>query len=99
MIDVLTLAVLALAVARGAYLMAFDDITAPVREAVRDKFGPDHLLTKGVYCPWCWSVWIAFSFTIPTVLVNQPAMPAWNAFITFLAVAYVGGYLADRASR
>jgi hypothetical protein len=79
--------------------MAFDDITEPMREAVKGKLGPDHMITKGVYCPWCWSVWIAFAFTIPTVEVNQAGMSAWNIFVTFLAVAFVGGYLADRASR
>lgn len=99
MIDVLTLVLLALAVARGTFLMVFDDITAFIRDAVLAKWGPDHLLTKGVNCPWCWSVWISAGMTLATFAFTNPTAHPWQVFLTFLAVAFVGGFLAERASR
>lgn len=93
MIDPYVLVVLAVAVARMTVLMTTDKITQPLRDKVLAKFGPDHMLTFGVNCPWCWSIWLAFPMTAITF---STANTIWLAILTALAVSWVGSYLADR---
>lgn len=64
-------AVYVLAVARLTGLVAFDEITRPLREAATNRLNPDkgwhrklaYLLggasDEGDGCPWCLSIWIA----------------------------------------
>lgn len=87
------LLILALAVTRMTVLMSMDKITQPLRDKVLAKFGPDHMLTFGVFCPWCWSVWLAFPMTAITFFTVHPI---WLAILTALAVSWVASYLADR---
>lgn len=93
MIDPYVLIVLAVAVARMTVLMAMDKITQPLRDAVLAKLGPDHMITFGVNCPWCWSIWLGFPMT---ALTFATANPIWLIILTALAVSWVASYLADR---
>lgn len=93
MIDPYVLVVLAVAVARMTVLMTTDKITQPLRDKVLAKLGPDHMITFGVNCPWCWSIWLSFPMTAITFFTVSSI---WLAILTALAVSWVGSYLADR---
>lgn len=92
-IDPYVLLVLALAVARMTVLMSMDKITQPLRDKVLAKLGPEHMITFGVNCPWCWSVWIAFPMA---AITYATASTFWLFILTALAASWVGSYLADR---
>lgn len=91
-------AILTLAVARMCVLMTTDTITEPWRHAVRDKLGGDHMLTRGVFCNWCWSVWFAFPMTFFTHTTLDVTVPFWGTIITALAASFIASYLADKVS-
>lgn len=91
MTDLVLLVILAVAVARLCVLMVDDKITEFFRDWVKDKLGPDHLLTFGVNCPWCWSIWFAF----PATFLTFPGQPVWTNILTALAVSYTASKLAD----
>lgn len=93
MIDLVLLVVLLTgAVARLCVLMVEDKITEFFRTWVKTKVGEDHLLTFGVNCPWCWSIWFAF----PMTFLTFPDSGVWRNIITALAVSYTASRLADR---
>lgn len=100
MIEPYVLILLALAVARACVLMVEDIITEDFRVAVGSRFGIDHLLFRGVNCHWCWGIWFSGLFTTITYALTIPTFPtlttAWYAFLSFLAVAFAGSYLASR---
>lgn len=91
MIDLVLLILLAVAVARLCVLMVEDKITEFFRTWVKNRFGPEHLLTFGSVCPWCWSIWFAF----PMTFLTFPDYPTWPKILTALAVSYVASKLAD----
>lgn len=92
--QVLLLVLLIGAVARMCVLMVEDKITEFFRDWVKAKLGPDHMITYGVNCPWCWSIWFAFPMTF---LTFPPASlhEVWTSIITALAVSYTASRLAD----
>jgi hypothetical protein len=90
-IDLVLLVVLTLAVARLCVLMVEDKITEFFREWVVAKLGPDHLVSFGVVCPWCWSVWFAF----PMTAITFHSYGTWPVILTSLAVSFVASKLAD----
>jgi hypothetical protein len=90
-IDLVLLALLALAVGRLCVLMVEDKITEFFRNWVFARFGKDHLLSFGVVCPWCWSIWFAF----PMTFLTFPHQGVWTNILTALAVSYAGSKLAD----
>jgi hypothetical protein len=91
-IDLVLLVVLAIAVGRLCVLMVEDKITEFFRTWVVNRFGPEHLLTFGSVCPWCWSIWFAF----PMTFLTFPSHQVWHKILAALAVSYVGSRLADR---
>lgn len=91
MTDLVVLVILAVAVARLCVLMVEDKITEFFRNWVKEKYGPDHLLTFGSVCPWCWSIWFAF----PATFLTFPAHGVWINVLTALAVSYTASKLAD----
>lgn len=91
MTDLVLLVILTVAVARLCVLMVNDKITEFFRNWVTDKLGDGHLITFGVYCPWCWSIWFAF----PMTFLTFPDQPVWVNIITALAVSYTASQLAD----
>jgi hypothetical protein len=91
-IDLVLLVLLALGVARLCVLMVEDKITQFFRDWVRTKYGPEHLLTFGSVCPWCWSIW--FSFPMTAITFNS--YDIWHQILAALAVSYVASRLADR---
>lgn len=91
MTDLVLLVILAVAVARLCVLMVDDKITEFFRDWVKAKLGDDHLITFGVNCPWCWSIWFAF----PTTFLTFPSQPVWTNILTALAVSYTASKLAD----
>jgi hypothetical protein len=82
------------AVARLCVLMVEDKITEFFRNWVVTKFGKDHLLSFGVVCPWCWSIWFAFPMTFLTFPVSS-LRDVWTNILTALAVSYTASRLAD----
>lgn len=90
-IDLVLLVLLTLAVSRLCVLMVEDKITEFFRKAVVAKFGPEHLLSFGVVCPWCWSIWFAF----PMTFLTFHSYGWWACILTSLAVSYVASKLAD----
>jgi hypothetical protein len=82
------------AVARLCVLMVEDKITEFFRNRVRAKFGDEHLITFGVNCPWCWSIWFAFPMTFLTFWPGSPR-EVWTNIVTALAVSYTASKLAD----
>lgn len=92
MIDLVLLVLLALAVGRLCVFMVEDKITDFFRIWVKTKLGEGHLLTFGVNCPWCWSIWFAF----PMTFLTYPSHQVWHKILAALAVSYVGSRLADR---
>ena len=94
MTDLVLLALLTLGVARLCVLMVDDKITEFFRVWVKNKLGADHLITFGVNCPWCWSIWFAFGavfLTFPASDLRQ----VWINALTSLAVSYTASKLAD----
>lgn len=89
--------VLALAVARVVVLLVNDKITEPYRRWVQGCSGDDGWFTYLVNCPWCTGVWVAAPMTALTYIATGTPL-GWSAILTFLAVAFVGSYLADRVS-
>ena len=47
------------AVARLTRLLTADTITAPIRNAIRRRYGAESAAASFIECPWCVSVWIA----------------------------------------
>lgn len=92
--QVLLVVLLVGAVARLCVLMVEDKITEFFRKWVRNKFGPDHMITFGVNCPWCWSIWFAFPMTYLTFPAHD-LRQAWINILTALAVSYTASRLAD----
>lgn len=99
MLHPLILILLAFGVGRWVILLVSDKITAPIRTWVVTKSGEDGFWTFGWHCPWCQGVWWSGVFTS----ITYAAMPVpftfanvWLGFLTFLAVAFAGSYLADR---
>lgn len=90
-IDLVLLVLLTLAVSRLCVLMVDDKITEFFRKAVSRKFGPDHLLSFGVVCPWCWSIWFAF----PMTFLTFHDYGVWPCILGSLAVSFVASKLAD----
>lgn len=86
--------VLALAVARMVVLLVNDTISDPYRDWVKSWSGNDGWATKGVHCTWCTGVWMAGPMTVLTHLATGTPL-TWLTILTFLAVAFVGSYLAD----
>lgn len=91
MTDLVLLVLLTLAVARLCVLMVEDKITEFFREWVFRKFGRDHLLSFGVVCPWCWSIWFAF----PMAFITFWGHNIWGNILTALATSYTASKLAD----
>jgi hypothetical protein len=90
-IEAVLLVIVPLAVARLCVLMVSDKITEFFRTWVINRFGPDHLLSFGVVCPWCWSIWFAFPITFLTFGHHGP----WPCTLYALAASYVASKLAD----
>lgn len=91
---VLLIVLLTGAVARLCVLMVEDKITEFFRNWVAARFGPEHLITFGVNCPWCWSIWFAFPVTFLTFPPDSPTK-VWTNILTALAVSYTASRLAD----
>lgn len=89
--------VLALAVARIVVLLVNDKITEPYRAWVQSWSGADGWCTYLVNCPWCTGIWVSAPTTALTYVASGNPL-TWSAVLTFLAVAFVGSYLADRVS-
>lgn len=97
-IEVVPLAVYALAFARVTYLVTTDDITENARHAVIGWLD-DRPATLGAFiaklitCPWCASIWLGF-IAAPLIWFhgNQPALlvPA-----LCFALSQVAGMLSD----
>lgn len=94
MTDLVLLVILTVAVARLCVLMVNDKITEFFRTWVTDKLGDDHMITFGVNCPWCWSIWFAFPATFLTFPAHSPR-EVWINALTALAVSYTASQLAD----
>jgi hypothetical protein len=91
---VLLIVLLTGAVARLCVLMTEDKITEFFRNRVKAKLGPDHLITFGINCPWCWSIWFAFPMTFLTFPPDSLAK-VWTNILTALAVSYTASRLSD----
>lgn len=99
MLHPLILLVLAFAVGRWVILLVSDKITAPISTWVTAKNGKDGFWTFGWHCPWCQGVWwsaVFVSITYAATPVPFTFANVWLGFLTFLAVAFAGSYLADR---
>lgn len=94
MTDLVLLVLLTVAVARLCVLMVVDKITEPFRDWARNRLGPDHMITYGIYCPWCWSIWFSFPATFLTFPANS-MREVWINIVTALAVSYAASKLAD----
>ena len=75
MIDVLTLILLILAVARIVRLVVDDAITEPFRRRVIRKHGDDSMKTYLVHCTWCVAIWVAFPLSLFTWLIPEIVAP------------------------
>lgn len=99
MLEPVIIVALALAVARMVVLMAKDKITEPISKWVINRFGANGWFTFGWHCVWCQGIWWSALLTFPTyAFIGVPfTIPnLWLGFLTFLAVAFAGSYLADR---
>lgn len=94
MIDPLTLAVLALAVAGLTRLLVVEKITQPYRNFILDAWGPDSLITYGVNCVFCTGFHVSWFLTWTTFV--HEGQPLWMGLLTALAVYAVAPHLADR---
>lgn len=66
---VLGLAILALATARGTWLIVEDVITEPIRRFFVRRFGEDAKLTYLVHCVFCTSIWVGLLAAVFACLV------------------------------
>ena len=93
-IDLLTLLVLALAVAGATRLLVVEKITQVYRDQVQVTFGDKSLITYGVNCVFCTGFHMAWMLTWTTFV--HAGEPLWMGFLTALAVYAVAPHLADR---
>lgn len=67
-------------------LIVDDEITAELRDAVRDRFGEDHKLTYLVNCPFCVSVWAGLAvMVLPRAVTGALAASAGTLGIKWVA--------------
>lgn len=86
----------ALATYRLTLLVVADEITAPPRDWLLRRLGPEHKVSYLITCPWCSSIYLA-----PPVVGSGLAWStgwAWQLAAGSLAVAGVVGFLARYAS-
>jgi hypothetical protein len=90
----LTLAVSTLATYRLTKLVVSDEITAPLRERVFQRFGePDqNKVSYAVTCPHCTSVYAGLVVALAHMIAPRLAEPVLNA----LAYSAVTGIMAER---
>lgn len=69
MIDLITAAILILAVYRATRFVVEDALPEPVRNKIWDRFPPTHGLGYLITCYWCTSFWVATAFVIAYILV------------------------------
>lgn len=102
MIYLVGFVVLVLATARLTRLIYFDDITAPMRNWIDSKCGPNSFISKMIWCPWCAGVWASI---VTCALANNLLMHliGWDlltAILTYVllvpAVSYPAGWIVDR---
>ena len=89
---------LALVVAHGANarlarLCAEDDITAPWREWLTRRLGPQHLLTRWAHCPWCCGWWFAWPVTAVAWFPIAHGHYWWLFLLAQWSVAHAAGRL------
>lgn len=93
------MAVDALAVARLTRLVAKDELTREVRDAVLDMIEPDPARPKKLayllQCPWCVSPYVG----VFVVLARRAFPRAWGAIATVLAFSEVAGFLGSVEQR
>jgi len=91
-VDLLTLFIALGAITRLGHLITDDYITAGLRAAVINKFGPDSKAARFVRCPWCLSIWIGFAVS--------PLAYFWgdSPFFIIPALALTYSYLASISS-
>lgn len=85
----------ALATHRLTILANVDEITAPIRERILDRWPP--MPTSPTYvltCPWCMSIWMAVAVVgAYSLLVAWPGL--WVAGAAVLAFSSVTGLLDE----
>lgn len=94
--DLVTLALAALATARITRFITTDRITEAPRNALIRRLDPNGLLAYLVVCDWCASVYAGAAVAGAWWLWGTTM--AFTAATAALAFSYIAGYLASRES-
>lgn len=92
--DLVTLVIAALAVARLTRLVTTDRITEAPRNWVLRRLPTESLWAYLLVCGWCMSIYMAA--VVVALLVWGPAWVTW--VLAGLAFSYVAGWLASKES-
>lgn len=103
MIYLLVFVILVLATARLTRVINIDDIGAPLRRWVFQRFGEQSKMATLARCHWCSAVWISGLLTVPytltmaalfTPLTGWQALAAWPMLTA--ATAYTASWVIDK---
>lgn len=78
-------------------LATTDEITAPMRVAAREKYGPQSKLVKALDCDRCAAWWLSVLLLNPgtlAILATVHLIPSWLAALAWIPSAFATSYLA-----
>lgn len=94
--DPLDLAITGLATYRLTRLITRDEIAAPIREAIWDRYPPESTRTGYLLtCEWCSSIWAASALQISRIIAPRTT----RTVETVLAMSAVAGLLTAHEDR
>lgn len=99
MIYLLVFVILVLATARLTRVANIDDVGAPLRRWVFQRFGEQSKMGKLVRCYWCSAVWVSLLLTVPYTLAMAALFTPltwWQALAVWPPLTAATSYAASR---